>query len=283
MGIEFSTKVRQASTIFTEYRNTINIYTEDCDKDKKFYVTLLKRLLDDTNITINDIYPLGSCEEVVKACRNDKSTFPKLYIIDGDIYNMTTPKEREENLFVLDCYCIENYVIDEEAYYKVYDALDYKHGEEEIRQIVDYNKIMEAAIVPFMKLFRYFSISQELLNRFQVKHATSFLSKVGEIDNLSIDKEIAEISSQLKNKGITDQELDKIIKDKGHLFPDCYDSLLRYVSGKDYLIPYISNFSDKKLSLSLGLNKENWKYQYSKYCKLDRLSNLKTAIKDAVK
>ena len=142
---------------------------------------------------------------------------------------------------------------------------------------------MKAAIAPFMKLFRYFSISQEQLDRFQIKHATCFLSKVGEIDNVSINKEIEEISNQLKNNGITDLELDEIIKNKGHQFPDCYDSLLRYVSGKDYLIPYICNLSEKKLSLSLGLSKENWKYQYAKYCKLDRLSNLKTAIKDAVK
>lgn len=50
MGIDFSTEVRQASTVFTQYRNTINIYTEDCGKDKKFYVTLFKRLLNDTDI-----------------------------------------------------------------------------------------------------------------------------------------------------------------------------------------------------------------------------------------
>ena len=65
MGIDFSTEVRQASTVFTQYRNTINIYTEDCGKDKKFYVTLFKRLLNDTDIIINDIYPLGNCTNVI--------------------------------------------------------------------------------------------------------------------------------------------------------------------------------------------------------------------------
>ena len=37
MALEFSTEVRQAATVFTEYRNSIDIYTEDCDKDKEFY------------------------------------------------------------------------------------------------------------------------------------------------------------------------------------------------------------------------------------------------------
>lgn len=45
MALEFSTETRQAATVFTEYRNTIDIYTEDCDKDKEFYVKLLKRLM----------------------------------------------------------------------------------------------------------------------------------------------------------------------------------------------------------------------------------------------
>ena len=283
MGIDFSTEVRQASTVFTQYRNTINIYTEDCGKDKKFYVTLFKRLLNDTDIIINDIYPLGNCTNVINACRKDKSTSPKLYIIDGDIYNMSTPRDTEENLFVLDSYCIENYVIDEQAYYKVYNELDPVHSEDEIKKIINYSKMMEAAIAPFMRLFRYFSISKEVLDKFRLKSATCFLSNIGNIEISKIDDETADIEVQLEDGGLSEQELSKAIKEKNLLFPDCYESLLKYVSGKDYLIPYICKFSENKLSLSLGLRKEYWKYQYSKFCKLDRLEKLKTAIIDATR
>ena len=52
--LEYSIEVRQAATVFTEYRNTIDIYTEDCEKDKEFYVKLLKVS------SINSIYPLVS-------------------------------------------------------------------------------------------------------------------------------------------------------------------------------------------------------------------------------
>lgn len=283
MGIEFSTEVRQASTVFTQYRNTINIYTEDCGKDKKFYVTLFKRLLNDTDIIINDIYPLGNCTNVINACRKDKSTSPKLYIIDGDIYNMSTPRDTEENLFVLDSYCIENYVIDEQAYYKVYNELDPVHSEDEIKKIINYSKMMEAAIAPFMRLFRYFSISKEVLDKFRLKSATCFLSNIGNIEISKIDDETANIVVQLEDGGLSEQELSKAINEKNLLFPDRYENLLKYVSGKDYLIPYICKFSENKLSLSLGLRKEYWKYQYSKFCKLDRLEKLKTVIIDATR
>ena len=46
MGIEFSTEVRQAATVFTQYRNTIDIYTEDKEEDKIFYNKLFNLILE---------------------------------------------------------------------------------------------------------------------------------------------------------------------------------------------------------------------------------------------
>ena len=283
MDLYRGTEITQIESIFYQFRNHITIYTEDGDKDKKFYLELFSRLLLDTDVKIKDIFPLGDCDKVVAACRKDKSSFPKLYIIDGDIYNMTIPKVAEENLFVLDSYCIENYIIDEQAYYNVYNELDHIHTKDEIKNIIDYNEMMEAAIAPFMRLFRYFSISKEVLDKFRLKSATCFLSNIGNIEISKIDDETADIEVQLEDGGLSEQELSKAMKEKNLLFPDCYESLLKYVSGKDYLIPYICKFSENKLSLSLGLRKEYWKYQYSKFCKLDRLEKLKTAIIDATR
>ncbi len=78
--LDFSTEVRQAATVFTEYRNTIDIYTEDCEKDKEFYVKLIKRLLSDTDIRVNDIHPLGCRRTVIKCCENDTDIRRKKYI-----------------------------------------------------------------------------------------------------------------------------------------------------------------------------------------------------------
>ncbi|PJZ79220.1 hypothetical protein [Leptospira meyeri] len=52
---------------FFQYRNDIDIYTEDEDKDKEFYKILFKRLLKNT-ININDITPLGSKTNVINRC-----------------------------------------------------------------------------------------------------------------------------------------------------------------------------------------------------------------------
>ena len=37
MGLEFSSEQEQVASIFTAYRNDIDIYTEDENKDKPFY------------------------------------------------------------------------------------------------------------------------------------------------------------------------------------------------------------------------------------------------------
>ena len=278
MKIDRGKEDRQLESVFYEYRNSINIYTEDCDNDKKIYVTLLKRLLSDTNIVINDIYPLGSCNEVVEACKMDKSSNPKLYIIDGDIFNMTSPRAAINHLFVLDSYCIENYVIDSDAYYKTYDELDHLHSDDEIRKLVDYDQMMGEAITPLMDLFRHFSLSKEFLDCFELKTATCIMNKEGVIDIDKIEKEKKVVQNDIIQGGIDKNTFLSKLGEKEKMYPDNYTNLMKYVSGKSYLIPYIRDYTKKKLSLNLGLSKEGWKYLYSKNCQLDRLYPLKLAI-----
>ena len=42
MKIDRGIETRQIESVFYEYRNSITIYTEDCDKDKKFYCCPVK-------------------------------------------------------------------------------------------------------------------------------------------------------------------------------------------------------------------------------------------------
>ena len=282
MKIDRGKEGRWIESVFYEYRNSINIYTEDCDKDKKFYVTLFKRLLSDTDIVINDIHPLGSCNEVVEACQNDKSSNPKLYIIDGDIFSMTSPRVAINHLFVLDSYCIENYVIDSDAYYKTYDELDYIHSKDEIRELVDYNQMMSEAIVPFMDLFRHFSLSKEFLDCFKHKTATCIMNK-GVIDINKVQTEKNVVQNDIIQGGIDKNTFLSKLEEKEKMYPDNYTNLMKYVSGKSYLLPYIREYTTEKLSLNVGLQKEGWKYLYAKNCQLDRLFPLKLAIIQEIK
>lgn len=281
--MNYSEEVQQLTSLFTQYRNSINIYTEDNVKDKKFYVTLLRRLLDDTSVTINDIIPIGSSDNVVKACALDDDPNPKLYIIDGDINLMTTPKQSQNNLFVLDRYCIENYIIDADSFYKVYDELDYEHTIEDIKRLANYDEIMNEAVEPFMELFHHFAVSQTIQNVFILKDASQFMGKDGKINSSKIDQEKSFIINDVfQNTGLPESDFNAHLESLRFLFPMTRDNLIKCVSGKDYLIPYITNSCKYRLSQSIGLKKEGWKYQFAKHCNLASLDELKVKILELV-
>lgn len=42
MGLEYNGEERQLLSVFHQFRNDLNIYTEDCKKDKAFYEILFK-------------------------------------------------------------------------------------------------------------------------------------------------------------------------------------------------------------------------------------------------
>lgn len=58
MELAYSKESLELTSEFKSYRNSVNIYTEDKEEDRQFYVRLLGRLLDGTGCQINDITPL---------------------------------------------------------------------------------------------------------------------------------------------------------------------------------------------------------------------------------
>ena len=110
--IELSQEPQRLMSTFLAYRNDIDIYTEDNEKDKEFYKVLFKRLIKN-DIVINDVTPLGNKQNVIERCKNEpENGRKKLFIIDGDItiiHGENLPNL--PNLFILEAYCIENFLI----------------------------------------------------------------------------------------------------------------------------------------------------------------------------
>ena len=280
MDLEFSTEVRQAATVFTEYRNSIDIYTEDCDKDKEFYKKLLKRLLADTSIEINDIYPLGCRRIVIEKCKNDTDTRrKKLYIVDGDIYLQYKVKENIEHLFVLDAYCIENYMICEDAICDVAYNLHARDSYENVKNALRIPQELNSISKPLIDLFFYYSIQMECFGQFSLMHIDAYMNKAAkQIDCNIIKTKISEIKKGLIQRGITEERISELLHNRKSQFPYNKDTLLKIVSGKDYLIPYFSHYIDRILNCPLKLPKEAWKFNLADKCDIVKLTSLKQAI-----
>lgn len=279
MSLERGPVARGLSSVFYAFRNSINIYTEDDFKNKKFYKSLFKKLLEGTDIKVEDVHPLGNCETVIKRCKEDTdNSMPKLYIIDGDIYLMTTPRPAVEHLYILDAYCMENKVIDEESYYRVFEELDPYHTIEEIRDLANYDTMMSAAEEPFMKLYCHKAVCREKLNCFSLQSAKEFMSN-GSISAVKVDKECKKICQQIvNNSGLNMVSVEAAVSDKMNQYPAARENLMKYVSGKDYLLVYIDDYTKNKLKSHSGQKKEFWKFQFMKYNSLEFLKGLKEAI-----
>lgn len=283
MALEFSLETRKAATVFTEYRNTIDIYTEDCEKDKEFYVKLLNRLLANSDVVINDIYPLGCRKTVIESCRNDTDNRRrKLYIVDGDIYLQFQEKEKLPHLYILDAYCIENYMICEEAICNVAYILHGRDSFEKVKEVLDVPQTLSDIAKPLIDLFFYYSVQMECIDQFNLMSVDCYMNKSAcTIDTGLIDNKIGEIRKGLVRRGITENTIDKLLDERKAKYPYNVKSLLTIVSGKDFIIPYFRHHINRCLHCSIKLPKEAWKFNLVDRCDINRLDSLKQAILSA--
>ena len=292
-------EISQVESVFVGYRNNISIYTEDEDKDREFYIKLFKRLLNGTSIVINDVHPLTNKDNVIKMCKKDNSTDPKIYIVDGDIFLQFEQYDPIENLFRLDAYCIENYVLDCNSVEMVtFDLLGGIKKMTDVRSYVKYEERMKHLEKSLIDLFYMFSIQAELdKQEYEMRHTSNgvnesfddisyFLKKnTLELDVDTISTKIDAILSNLLNKGFTQEIINEKLLQRKNKYGYSLKTLLTIVSGKDFLIPYwikVLNYILNTNKVGRMWGKEFWKYQLAGYCDLSRLTPLKEAIIKAV-
>ena len=174
--IRYSLKAKRLYSKFFSYRNDVDIYTEDEQKDKEFYNKLFSRLLNGSDIKINDITPLGCKQNVITRCKEEpESDRKKIFIVDGDIDLIFDNNEKGiKNLFVLDAYCIENLIIDERASTEfLYLNLGIE-SKENVNKALNFEKWINYNSEALIDLFLHFSISKEIGQNFILYNANRF-------------------------------------------------------------------------------------------------------------
>lgn len=279
MGIEFNSEQEQVSSLFTAYRNDVDIYTEDESKDKVFYKKLFSRLLNGTGLRINDVYPLGSSDDVIAACRKDSDVKrKKIYIVDGDIYLMFSPKQPIPYLYVLDAYCMENLVIDEDAVCNTLCNFIGTKELEDIKSEFNFDKLIDEHKDSLISLFYHKALEQKYRGYFNLYSLATYYNRRNDLDLLKITAEQEEIKERLIQVGLSENDIITELELMEQKFPKNAETFMKIISGKDYLIHLMSCHAKKSLNYNTGHTKETWKYNFAQYCKLDRLEHLKTII-----
>lgn len=92
--------------------NDINFYVEDEDQEN-FYEATLKKLF--PQIRLEKIFPLNGKPNVVTEAQLTLGDKKKVYIVDKDFDDLLNIKKTLPNLFYLEKYSIENYLLEPEA------------------------------------------------------------------------------------------------------------------------------------------------------------------------
>jgi hypothetical protein len=275
---------------FFAYRNEIDIYTEDKSSDKEFYRALFERLTNG-NVIINDVTPLGCKASVLKAYdeQDESSTRKKLFIVDGDLdLVIATNRKPEKNLVVLDSYCIENYLIDEKAGVEIIYYSDGKTDKSTITKKLNFKKWLGYNKIDLINLFFNLAILKMFGGGPKIKSASSFItnqSKQVILDKIAVqgysNTVKTEIIDLLNEQGfVSPQDKYKVEFDKLVMKWDYSDeTLLRIVSGKDYLIHLFQH----RINYNIGkgkmmFQKSSFKLFLAHNCDLDRLNFLRVKI-----
>ncbi len=277
--IEYSEEGKRLVSTFLAYRNDIDIYTEDEEKDKEFYKELFKRLLSN-RIKINDITPLGCRSNVITRCSNEPdNSRKKIFIIDGDIdiiHRKNIPSMKY--LYVLDGYCIENFLFDRDSIVQfIYLHCAVKSRDAILREL-DFENWTNKYAQYLVELFIQFAIANYFEKPFYLNNANRYhQNKKRVFDEGSVIKDIEELKNNIL-KTVNQQDYDAKYTELKERWPNNIDTFFNIVSGKDYLVPILLFKTNcfKKSQAMPGL--EEVKMLLVQVASLQRLQNLKNTI-----
>jgi hypothetical protein len=239
--LAYSDDAKRLLSAFLEYRNDVDIYTEDDDRNKEFYRVLFSRLVS-PKIKINDVYPLGCKNTVIERCKSEPvGNRKKIFIIDGDIALINGNIISHCNLFVLDRYCIENYLIDEMSICNYIYMHSGTKSREEIIGDIQYDRWLNEYSNSLVNLFIHFAISDHFGAKYRLFNANKYHTKIGEnivFDKDLVARDIEEIRCFIIKTYGEDNYNNKYCE-LSNMWPSTVTNLIKIVSGKDYLIPIL--------------------------------------------
>ena len=264
--LQWSSSALHARSVFFEEFNDIDIYVEDTDATTiRIFTTLLQRVME--NVRIETVFGLGGKHEVLKRFNSDaNNTRKRLYIIDGDfscILGDLCHHEVPAGVFRLSRYCIENYLIDTDAFFQVAHDEDGSRGHAELRQAAKLSEWMESTATQLLRLSLAYACNEffELGLKTCSRHVEDFY-RDGE-GTLSEDKieaaieEIRAATDAKTNAGTFDAKLEVLLA-RASLIDLAHVAI---PSGKGYCLPLFlrklkwltkSKTSDKSLTMRLS-------------------------------
>ena len=270
---------------FFRHKNDFDIFIED-KNDDEFYLALFKRIAAKSGIAIGKLISLGDRQTVINTCiadQNDRDR-KRLYVIDGDLHiiNESNPSAIKF-LHVHDAYCIENYLIDEEAIIEIlHDG--FVISKEEISKTLTFDNFLKRLSRPLVELFLHYAIVFKICPTVKTvaNGVGTFCIQVKKVTVLADDKvnsKIEELKVEIF-KHISEEEYNEHIYSLRQKWNYDTETLLKIVSAKDYILPLVQlRFAKIKSKTGFKITRESLRLRLAKLCKLDRFATLEASLR----
>lgn len=139
--------------------NEVNFYVEDADQEN-LYFEILKSVFPD--VKLEKIFPLGGKSNVLSHAKDSSNSAieHKVYILDKDFDDLLNKKETVDCVHYLDKFCIENYLLDENALVEVVIETDPKLSRDQIRDSLALDTVLPAIGQELREIFGLFFLVQ---------------------------------------------------------------------------------------------------------------------------
>lgn len=281
--LEYSLDEKNIAGKLKKSTSDIVIYTEDNDECHLFYKTLFDRIGLDMGLKIVT-QQLGSCDDVQQSCDEDEDdSYAKLYLVDGDLFLMYEPKKEKKNFFPLDRYCIENFLLDQNAIVELAYANNGTKGKEILKDELCYEEIMSCIAQKMLPIYCRNAVLKCVKDRnkfkgwgyfYDNKNKCFFQEKI-EIEKEELEKEI---TNEVKNSEIAIHMIH--VMEEEH--PHNVENALRYLSGKDCLLSYLQSQICFKTQTNIGMDRAAIKLLLAKECDLNSFSALRNKIRQVI-
>lgn len=255
--------------LYTQF-NDLSFFVED-ENQENLYFHILKKIF--SNIKINKIFPLNGKINVVSEAKINLGNKRKIYIVDKDFDDILGNDTKLENLFYLNRYSIENYLIENNAIIDIIIEEKPKLNKKHICMIFNLESFNKEAVNLFNKLISSYLVIQKhklgIKNvkynpeKFCIFNPTSEL-KINEYHNYN-----KQIEQTLKSKDKRHTITGQITVFKKH------SKKLANIPGK-YLIKFLN--SRLKYLFNINIEIESFTFRLAKNSELNSLNHLKNSV-----
>ena len=240
-SVRYPASAARALGLLKSHNNDIEFYVEDTSTPN-LWLKLLRKYVPN-NIRLNDVNVLGSREAVVQACKRDQEIDGrrKLYIIDGDMDLLTgKQKPRIKHLYRLRRYCVENYLLDEEALVSALTTINSRIAENKARQQIDLSGWLQRNRDCLERLFVCYAVTYEMNKAIKTVGFSIYCLFKGKRNFDLCEKKVSIRILKLYGQLLHDFSTQDTRREYERIRINAKKSdVTQYASGKDYIFPAI--------------------------------------------